>query len=165
MAFQWLDVRYLRGLPEFRILTVNDNCCSENLCLVADTRILGAKAARELDALVRIHGKPVCVVSDNGTEFISRAILKWANDNKVAWPYIDPRKPQQNASSSRSTEACAPLAHVNMHCRATDECPNEEIFDTLADARRTLALWRYDYNNVRPHPKPMTIKPKGSRYD
>ncbi len=33
-----------------------------------------------------------------------------------------------------------------------DECLNEEIFDTLADARRTLALWRYDYNNVRPHP-------------
>jgi putative transposase len=32
-----------------------------------------------------------------------------------------------------------------------DECLNEEIFDSLADARRTLALWRYDYNNVRPH--------------
>ncbi len=32
-----------------------------------------------------------------------------------------------------------------------DECLNEEIFDSLADTRRTLALWRYDYNNVRPH--------------
>ena len=32
-----------------------------------------------------------------------------------------------------------------------DECLNEEIFDSLADARRKLALWRYDYNNVRPH--------------
>ena len=38
-----------------------------------------------------------------------------------------------------------------MRCRATDECLNEEIFDTLTDARQTLALWRYDYNNVRPH--------------
>jgi putative transposase len=38
-----------------------------------------------------------------------------------------------------------------MRCRITDECLNEEIFDTLADARRILALWRYDYNNVRPH--------------
>ena len=36
-------------------------------------------------------------------------------------------------------------------CRATDECLNEEIFDSLVDARRTLALWRSDYNNVRPH--------------
>ena len=32
-----------------------------------------------------------------------------------------------------------------------DECLSEEIFDSLADARRTLAIWRYDYNNVRPH--------------
>ena len=32
-----------------------------------------------------------------------------------------------------------------------DELLNEEIFDTLDDARRKLALWRYDYNNVRPH--------------
>ncbi len=38
-----------------------------------------------------------------------------------------------------------------MRCRATDECLNEEIFDSLADARRKLAIWRYDYNNVRPH--------------
>ena len=38
-----------------------------------------------------------------------------------------------------------------MRCRATAECLNEEIFDSLADARRTLALWRYDDNTVRPH--------------
>ena len=38
-----------------------------------------------------------------------------------------------------------------MRCRATDACLNEEIFDTLTDARQTLALWRYDDNNVRPH--------------
>ena len=37
-----------------------------------------------------------CIVSDNGTEFTSRAILKWAGDNKVDWHYIDPGKPQQN---------------------------------------------------------------------
>ena len=55
------------------------------------------------------------------------------------------------ATSSRSTEACAPLTHASMRERATDECLNEEIFDSLADARRILALWRYDYNNVRPH--------------
>ena len=55
------------------------------------------------------------------------------------------------ATSSRSTEACAPLGDACTACRATDECLNEEIFDSLADARRKLALWRYDYNNVRPH--------------
>jgi putative transposase len=124
---------------KFRILAVNDDCCRENLCLVADTSISGARVARELDALVRIFGKPACIVSDNGTEFTSKAILKWANDNKVEWHYIDPGKPQQNGY----------IESFNGSLR--DECLNEEIFDSLADARRTLALWRYDYNTIRPH--------------
>ena len=49
----------------FRILAVNDDCCRENLCLVADTSISGARVARELNALVRIYGKPASIVSDN----------------------------------------------------------------------------------------------------
>lgn len=123
----------------FRILAVNDDCCRENLALIADTSISGARVARELDALVRIYGKPACIVSDNGTEFTSKAILKWANANGVEWHYIDPGKPQQNGY----------IESFNGSLR--DECLNEEIFDSLADARRKLALWRYDYNNVRPH--------------
>ena len=74
-----------------------------------------------------------------GTEFTSKAILKWANDNKVEWHYIDPGKPQQNGY----------IDSFNGSLR--DEYLNEEIFDSPADARRKLALWRYDYNNVRPH--------------
>lgn len=124
---------------KFRILAVNDDCCRENLCLMADTSISGARVARELDALVRVYGKPPYIVSDNGTEFTSRAILKWANDNDVDWHYIDPGKPQQNGF----------IESFNGSLR--DELLNEELFDTLDDARRKLALWRYDYNNVRPH--------------
>ena len=124
---------------KFRILAVNDDCCRENLCLMADTSISGARVARELDALVRIYGKPASIVSDNGTEFTSRAILKWANDNDVDWHYIDPGKPQQNAF----------IESFNGSLR--DELLNEELFDSLDEARRKLALWRYDYNNVRPH--------------
>ena len=81
---------------KFRILAVIDDCCRENLCLIADTSISGARVARELDALVRIYGKPACIVSDNGTEFTSKAILKWTNENGVEWHSIDPGKPQQN---------------------------------------------------------------------
>ena len=128
---------------KFRMLAVNDDCCRENLCLMADTSISGARVARALDALVRIYGKPACIVSDNGTEFTSRAILKWAGDNDVDWHYIEPVKPQQNGF----------IESFNGSLR--DELLNEEIFDTLDDARddarRKLALWRYDYNNVRPH--------------
>jgi len=124
---------------KFRILAVNDDCCRENLCLMADTSISGTRVARELDVLVRLYGKPASIVSDNGTEFTSRAILKWANDNDVDWHYIDPGKPQQNAF----------IESFNGSLR--DELLNEELFDTLDDARRKLALWRYHYNNIRPH--------------
>ena len=123
----------------FRILAVNDDCCRENLGLIADTSISGARVARELDALIRLYGKPRSIVSDNGTEFTSRAILRWADQNGVEWHYIDPGKPQQNAF----------IESFNGSLR--DELLNEELFDNLGDARRKLALWRYDYNNVRPH--------------
>lgn len=122
-----------------RILAVNDDCCRENLGLIADTSISGDRVTRELDALVRLYGKPESIVTDNGTEFTSKAVLKWAKDNGIEWHYIDPGKPQQNAF----------IESFNGSLR--DECLNEEIFDSLADARRKLALWRYDYNNVRPH--------------
>jgi putative transposase len=73
------------------------------------------------------------------TEFTSRAILKWAGDNDVDWHYIDRGKPQQNAF----------IESFNGSLR--DELMNEEIFDPLDDALRKMALWRCNYNNVRPH--------------
>jgi putative transposase len=135
----------------FRILAVNDDCCRENLCLVADTSISGARVARELDALVRVYGKPESIVSDNGTEFTSTAILKWADQNGVAWHYIDPGKPQQNAF----------IESFNGSLR--DELLNEEIFDSLPDARRKLAWWRYDYNHIRPHSALGNVPPAQAR--
>ena len=75
---------------KFRILAVNDDCCRENLGLIADTSISGTRVAPQMDALVRVYGTSACMVSDNGTEFTSRVIPKWANDNKVAWHCIDP---------------------------------------------------------------------------
>ena len=56
--------------------------------------------AAGLKALVRVYGKPGCISSDNGTEFTSRTILKWADQNDVLWHYIGPGKPQQNAFMS-----------------------------------------------------------------
>ncbi|WP_348657154.1 IS3 family transposase [uncultured Sulfitobacter sp.] len=136
---------------KFRILAVIDDCSRENLGLIADTSISGARVARELDALVRIYGKPACIVSDNGTEFTSRAILRWADQNAIPWHYIDPGRPQQNAF----------IESFNGSLR--DELLNEEIFDTLDDARRKLALWRYDYNTVRPHSSLENQTPKQAR--
>ena len=81
----------------FRILAVVDDCTRECLALIADTSISGRRVARELDGIVRRRGRrPDTIVSDNGTELTSNAILSWADETGVGWHYIAPGKPQQN---------------------------------------------------------------------
>lgn len=52
--------------------------------------------AREWDAIILRRGRPETIISDNGTEYTSNAILAWADDAGVGWHYIAPSKPQQN---------------------------------------------------------------------
>ena len=74
----------------FRILAIVDDFTREALALVVDTSIGGRRLARELDALIARRGKPAVIVSDNGTEMTSRAILEWTNRTGLAWHYIAP---------------------------------------------------------------------------
>jgi len=67
----------------FRILAVVDDFTRECLALVAGTPLSGARVARELDALIARRGKPRMVVSDNGTELTSMAILRWSQERQV----------------------------------------------------------------------------------
>ena len=136
---------------KFRILAVIDDCTRENLGLIADISISGVRVARELDALVRLYGKPESIVSDNGTELTSHAILKWTGENAVPWHRIDPGEPVQNAFVESFDDSLR------------DELLNEEIFDSLDDARRKLALWGYDYNTVRPYSSLENITPAEAR--
>lgn len=123
----------------FRILGVMDQCSRECLTLVADTSIGGARVVRELDVLVSRYGKPPCIVSDNGTELTSRAVLMWAQQHNIEWHYITPGKPRENGFTE------------SLNGRIRDECLNEHVFESLAYARHLIETWRQDYNNVRPH--------------
>jgi putative transposase len=123
----------------FRILTVVDDCTRECLALVADTSLSGVRVARELDVLMGERGKPGMVVSDNGSELTSNAILAWADQSRVAWHYIAPGKPMQNAFIE------------SFNGRLRDELLNETLFTSLAQARLALRYWRADYNDARPH--------------
>jgi putative transposase len=125
----------------FRILTVVDNCTRECLALVADTSIPGLRVARELDWIVQVRGRPESVISDNGTELTSNAILGWADQAGVAWHYIAPGKPQQNGLNE------------SFNGRLRDELLNETLFRSLPHARAVLETWRRDYNQARPHSK------------
>jgi putative transposase len=125
----------------FRILAIVDDCTRECLALVADTSLSGIRVARELDRLIAERGKPRMIVSDNGSEFTSNAILAWADKTKVEWHYIAPGKPMQNAFIE------------SFNGRLRDEFLNETLFSSLARARIALAMWRADYNDSRPHSK------------
>ena len=107
----------------FRVLVVVDDFTRECLTLVVDTSLSGMRVARELDALVEARGRPLMIVSDNGTELTSRAILQWQEDNRVEWHYIAPGKPTQNGFVE------------SLNGRFRDECLNEHLFRGMAAAR------------------------------
>jgi putative transposase len=123
----------------FRVLTVVDDCTRECLALVADTSLSGLRVARELEALIARCGKPAMIVSDNGTEFTSNAILSFADRMRIDWHYIAPGKPIQNAFIE------------SFNGRLRDELLNETLFSSLSHVRATVASWRADYNLNRPH--------------
>lgn len=86
----------------FRVLVVVDDFTRECLTLLVDTSLSGARVARELDRLVALRGRPTMIVSDNGTEFTSHAILRWSETIRVEWHYIAPGKPMRDTASSRA---------------------------------------------------------------
>ena len=123
----------------FRVLAVIDDFSRECLALVADTSLSGYRVTRELDELIRQRGRPTTIVSDNGTELTSNAILKWQEDQKVEWHYIASGKPMQNGFVE------------SFNGRLRDECLNETLFSSLTQARAEITAWKDDYNAERPH--------------
>jgi len=123
----------------FRVLAIVDDFTRECLALVVDTSLSGMRVTRELDIIVERQGRPTLIVSDNGTELTSHAILRWQEGQLVLWHYIAPGKPQQNGFVE------------SFNGRFRDECLNEHLFISLVAARRIIEAWRVDYNTERPH--------------
>lgn len=123
----------------FRVLNVIDDVTKQCLAAIPDTSISGKRVARELTTLVARHGRPKLIVSDNGTEFTSNAILSWAKQIGVEWHYIAPGRPMQNGICEA------------FNGRMRDELLNETLFRDLDHARSAVARWVVDYNDHRPH--------------
>jgi putative transposase len=123
----------------FRVLVVVDDFTRECLALVADTSLSGHRVIRELDRIVALRGAPLLMVSDNGTELTSHAVLGWQQDRGVDWHYIAPGKPVQNAFAE------------SFIGRLRDELLNETLFRSLPHTHAVLEAWRADYNTNRPH--------------
>ena len=113
----------LGGGRRFRVPNIVDDVTRECLAAVADTSISGKRVARELADLVVQRGRPTTIVSDNGTELTSNAILSWAGDAGIEWHYIAPGKPTQNGFVE------------SFNGRMRDELLNETLFMSIAHAR------------------------------
>lgn len=129
----------LRDGRRFRGLAIVDDFTRESLALIVDTSHSGGRVARELDRLIEMRGRPSSIVSDNGTELNSSAMLRWQLETGVGWHYIQPGKPQQNGY----------IELFNGCLR--DECLNETLFSNMSEARRIIEALRVDYNTERPH--------------
>jgi len=123
----------------FRILNIADDVTRECLAAIPDTSISGKRVARELTTLIEARGKPRMIISDNGTEFTSNAILRWGKEYQVEWHYIAPGKPMQNGYIE------------SFNGRMRDELLNESLFLDLDQARQMITAWAADYNTRRPH--------------
>lgn len=122
-----------------RVLTVVDLWDRRIPCLETDRSITGEQVARRLDAL-RLQGQcPQVIRVDNGPEFTSKALDRWAHEHGVRLEFIRPGKPTDNCFIE------------SFNGRFRDECLDANLFTNLAEAKRVIEEWRQDYNTLRPH--------------
>lgn len=124
---------------KIRFLTVLDIYSRECLAIECGQRLTGEDVVRVMQCVNDIRGVPQQIFVDNGSEFISKALDKWAYENKVTLAFSRPGKPTDNAY----------IESFNGSFR--DECLNVTWFLSLDDAREKVENWRHDYNYFRPH--------------
>jgi transposase InsO family protein len=112
---------------------VVDDVTRECLAAVPDTSILGHRVVHELTRLIDQRSKPGVIVSYNGTELTSNAVLAWCGEMGVEWHYIAPGKPMQNGYVESYSS------------RMRGELLNETLLLSMAHARVETATWVEDY--------------------
>ena len=124
---------------KLKCLTVIDEYTKESLAIDVAGSIRSKQVIEVLSRLVSQHGAPRYLRSDNGPEFVSRAILQWARDAGVDMALIEPGKPWQNGVDE------------SFNGKFRDECLSMEWFRNRTEARVVIEQWRCHYNEVRPH--------------
>jgi len=124
---------------KLRMLTVVDCYTQECLAIDVGQSLKGEDVVRTLTRIAAARGKPRTVKSDNGSEFISKAMDRWAYENAVELDFSRPGKPTDNAKVE------------SFNGRLRSECLNAHWFLSLDDAKRKIEAWRQYYNEIRPH--------------
>jgi putative transposase len=124
---------------QLKCLTVIDEHTRESLAIDVAGSIRSGRLIEVLTKLVSEHGAPKYLRSDNGPEFVSKAVLKWLLQSNIDTALIDPGKPWQNG------------ADESFNGKFRDECLSLEWFRNRTEAKIVIEKWRRHYNEVRPH--------------
>ena len=142
-----------------KMLVVVDEFSRECLAIEAARRLRSQDVLAVLGDLFVRHGPPEHIRSDNGPEFVARAVRDWLGRLGVQTLYIEPGSPWENGYCE------------SLNGKLRDELLNVELFDTLREAQILIERWRRHYNAVRPHsalgwkpPAPKTLKGKAASF-
>ena len=124
---------------QLKCLTVTDEFTKEGLAIDVDGRIRSARVIEVLSRLVSARGAPDFLRSDNGPEFVSKALLSWVVGQGIGTALIEPGKPWQNGVAE------------SFNGKFRDECLSLEWFRSRPEAKVLIEKWRRHYNEVRPH--------------
>jgi len=124
---------------QLKCLTIIDEYTRECLAIDVAGSIRSARVIDVLSKLVSVHGVPRYLRSDNGPEFVSRAVLRWLTQARIDTAHIDPGKPWQNGSNE------------SFNGKFRDECLSLQWFKSRVDAKILIEDFRREYNEIRPH--------------
>jgi putative transposase len=139
----------------FRTLNVIDDANREVLGIEVATSIPSRRVIRVLEQLIELHGAPVALRMDNGSELTSHAFVDWAEERQIHLRFIDPGKPNQNAFIER----------FNKTYRT--EVLDAYVFEAIDQVQQITEDWMIEYNELRPHDSlgrvpPMTYLPRAT---
>ena len=129
----------LAGKRTIRLLCVIDEHTRECLAIEVARSLTSRDVILTLSRLMRLHGKPAFIRSDQGAEFTAGAVMCWLRDQQVGPAFIPPGKPWHNGFVE------------SFNGKLRDECLNREWFRDLREARILIEAWRQFYNHRRPH--------------
>jgi len=123
----------------FRTFNVLDDYNREGLAIEADLSLPSSRVIRALEQVIEWRGKPAAIRCDNGPEYLSGALVNWAQKNRITLLYIQPGKPTQNAYVERFNRT---VRHewLDLH-----------DFESIEHAQELATEWLWIYNNERPN--------------
>lgn len=137
-----------------RLLTLIDEYTRECLAIRVARRLNSLDVIETLADVMLERGLPQYIRSDNGPEFVAKALREWLAELRVKTLYIEPGSPWENGYCE------------SFNGKLRNECLNEEIFYSLKEAIVVIGQWRHRYNHHRPHsalgyrpPAPLAVMP------